>query len=164
MQRSAIQKRVREILEIERTPSYRQCAYERQCALQAEKWTLLCELVARSPFVTRPRLSRSAQWLEAAHRLRDLAPATELIDWALLQADVARNHERGVRDLRPHKDGPCRTQALDYVTMRRDKAQIVLHSAQASSASGADNSRNPSRIFTSPEREPPRIGNPLSRG
>lgn len=163
MHRSALQKRVREILETERTPSYSQSAYERQRALQAEKWMLLCELVSRSPFATRQTLSPSAQWLEAARRLRDLAPAAELIDWALLQADIARNHERGVRDLRPHKDGPCHALVLDYVTMRRDKAQVVLRWAQAAGASGADNSRSPSRVFTSPEREPPPLGNPLSR-
>ncbi|MGE5511864.1 MAG: hypothetical protein ACM31O_11525 [Bacteroidota bacterium] len=162
MNRVALQRRLGELVQMERAAEYRQWAYERQCALQAEKWALLCDLMRASPFPTRQSLSRSAQWRAAAQHLRETLPPGELIEWALLQADIARNHERGVRDLRPHKDGPCHALIMDYAEMRRDKARAVLRWAEAATASGADVGGRPSRVFTSAEPQRPRRSERLS--
>ncbi len=43
----------------------------------------------------------------------------------LLQVEVTRNIERGVRDLRPRKIGPCHALLLEYVRDRKRKALAV---------------------------------------
>lgn len=98
--------------------------------LELEKWRLIHEHPHRHPFPTPARLVRSAQWREAANRVRDLGEV-ELLDWALQQAEIARNLERGVRDLRPRKNGPCHGLLLEYAANRKRKALAVLHFAKA---------------------------------
>jgi hypothetical protein len=115
---------------------------EERCALQVEKWVLICDLLALAPFATRSSISRSMQWREAARRLRDSIPPGELIEWALLQADIAHNHERGVRDPRPQLAGPCHKLLLDHAGMRRDQVRAALGSARAARESGADAARS----------------------
>ena len=98
--------------------------------LDFEKWRLIHKYVYGRPFATRARLPRSEQWREAVNRIRDLGE-TELLDWALLQAEIARNLERGVQDLRPRKNGPCHGLLLEYVANRKRKALAVLRFARA---------------------------------
>jgi hypothetical protein len=155
MHRRELKERLRELVRVEASAEFTRVAQEDQCALQAEKWQCVCDLLAVSSFPTRAGTTRSAQWREAAKRLHDLMPPGELIDWALQQADIARNRERGVRDVRPHPDGPCHTLILDYVLMCRDKARILLGRARAVREPGADASFGPAAGATTGESSPP---------
>ncbi len=60
----------------------------------------------------------------------------ELLDWALLQAEIAENLARGIRDMRPRKNGPCHCLLLEYVANRKRKALAVLRFAKASEEEG----------------------------
>lgn len=103
--------------------------------LDFEKWRLIHKYVHDHPFATRQRSARSEQWREAANRVRDLGEP-ELLDWTLLQAEIAGNLERGIQDLRPRKNGPCHCLVLEYVANRKRKALAVLRFAQASEEEG----------------------------
>jgi hypothetical protein len=155
MYRRELKERLRELVRTEASAEFQRLAEEDRRMLQADKWQCACDLLALAAFPTRAGLTRSAQWREAAKRLHDLMPPGELIDWALQQADIARNRERGVRDLRPQPDGPCHTLVLDYARMRRDKARVLLGRARAARETGADIVRGPSGVFTTGEPAPP---------
>lgn len=92
--------------------------------LTLRKWRLIHRHVHDHPFATRARLKRSDQWREAANHIRDIGE-TELLDWALLQAEVADNLERGVQDMRPRKKGSCHALLLEYINNRKRKALAV---------------------------------------
>ena len=121
-----------------------------QCRLELERWALVAELVRRNPFPTPGYLPRSEQWRRATARLRGAVPCPELLDWLLLQVEVATNLEKGVRDMRPRKDGPCHALALAHAERRRRKAEVVLAWAETAVANGADTSRGPSAVFAGP--------------
>ena len=61
---------------------------------------------------------------------------TELIDWAIPQAEIADNLARGIRDMRPRKNGPCHCLLREYVANRKRKALAVLRFAKASEEEG----------------------------
>ncbi len=135
MGRPTLEDEIRDILE-------RQAAAERGAEptlarqeLEFEKWRLIHRYVHTHPFATRRRLPRSRQWQEAANRVRDLGEP-EVLDWLLQQAEIARNLERGVRDLRPRKGGPCYAALLEYVANRKRKALAILHFARAGEEQG----------------------------
>lgn len=126
MPRQELKRRLRDLVRFETDPSYGTLGEEEQLALQAEKWVLICDLLALAPFRTSTSIGRSMQWREAARRLCDSIPPGELTEWALLQADIAHNHERGVRDVRRHPTGSCHRLLLAYAGMRRDKVRAAL--------------------------------------
>ncbi len=103
--------------------------------LEFEKWRLIHKQLRQHPFTLPARLSRAAQWREAANRIRDLGEI-ELLDWALQQAEIAHNLERGIQDLRPRKSGPCHALVLEYVANRKRKALAVLHFTKAGQDDG----------------------------
>ena len=87
------------------------------------------------PFTTAARQPRSAQWREAADRVRDLGEI-EVLDWTLQQAEIADNLERAIQDLRPRKNGPCHALVLEYVANRKRKALAVLRFAKDGETEG----------------------------
>ncbi|MCC2113228.1 MAG: hypothetical protein KDJ16_14430 [Hyphomicrobiales bacterium] len=103
--------------------------------IEFQKWQLIHKWIHGRPFRTREHLPRSRQWREALDHVRDLRDQ-ELIDWVLLQAEVAGNLERGIQDLRPRKNGPCHPLILEYVANRKRKALAVLHFARAAEEEG----------------------------
>ncbi len=103
--------------------------------LEFEKWRLIHKQVHRHPFTLPARLTRAAQWREAADRIRDLGEI-ELLDWTLRQAEIAGNLERGIQDLRPRKNGPCHALVLEYLANRKRKALAVLRFAKAADDGG----------------------------
>jgi len=103
--------------------------------LEFEKWRLIHKQVHQHPFAVSERLARSAQWREAANRIRDLGEM-ELLDWTLQQAEIAGNLERGIQDLRPRRNGPCHALVLEYVANRKRKALAVLRFAKAGEDGG----------------------------
>ncbi len=102
--------------------------YIEQCELEFAKWRKMHKLVHASPFHTNRRLKRSDQWRDAINRIRDIGEP-ELFNWCLLQLEVAANIERGIREMRPRKNGPCYELILEYVSDRKRKALAVLHFA-----------------------------------
>jgi hypothetical protein len=105
-------------------------AYLASQELEFEKWRLIHKHLHQHLFAVSERLARSAQWREAANRIRDLGEM-ELLDWTLQQAEIAGNLERGIQDLRPRRNGPCHALVLEYVANRKRKALAVLRFARA---------------------------------
>lgn len=75
----------------------------------------------QSPFRDRPGIKRSDQWRSVLDRVRGLNEP-ELVDWVMLQVEVASNRERGLPDMRPRKNGPTFLVLLEYVANRKRKA------------------------------------------
>jgi len=110
-------------------------SYLQAQTLEFDKWRLIHKFVHSSPFRTRTHQKRSEQWREAAKKIRDIGEI-EVLDWTLLQAEVASNLERGIQDMRPRKGGPCHPLLLEYVSDRKRKANAILHFAIAGESKG----------------------------
>ncbi len=106
--------------------------------LEVEKWRLILELLEAHPFPTRETLRRSDQWRDAFARVREIRDR-EFCDWILLQVEVAANIERGVREMRPRKPGPCHPQLVEYARQRLQKAEKILRFAEEGEKSGGVN-------------------------
>lgn len=96
-----------------------------QRRLQYDKWRLMHEYVRLRPFHVSPYLPRSQQWQDALNKVRELRDR-ELIDWLLVQADVARHKEQGIQDVRPPAKGTCHQALLAYLRIMEHKASVVL--------------------------------------
>jgi hypothetical protein len=94
-------------------------------ALHLAKWRAIHHFLHKTPYRDRPHHKRSQQWGAVAERIRDVGEA-ELLDWVLLQVDVAKNLERGIQDMRPRKNGPTFLVMLEYVANRKRKALAIL--------------------------------------
>lgn len=94
-------------------------------ALHLAKWRAIHNYLHKTPYRDRPGQKRSAQWSAVVDRVRDLGEI-ELLDWVLLQVDVARNLERGIQDMRPRKNGPTFLVMLEHVANRKRKALAIL--------------------------------------
>lgn len=149
---TSLKTRLRQVIAAASSPNARTRSYLELCAMEIERWRLVAELIERQPFRTPANLPRSEQWRRATSLLRDAAPCPALLDWLLLQTEVASNLEKGVRDMRPRKDGPCHGLALAYARQRLAKAETVHAWAETATASGADFIRGPSRVFGRPNR------------
>lgn len=92
--------------------------------LQLRKWRMIHKHLHAHPFPTKARAKRSEQWRDAAQYIRGMDDM-DVLDWVLLQAEVADNIERGIREMRPRKNGPCHGLLLEYVRDRKRKALAV---------------------------------------
>lgn len=113
--------------------------YVARMAAQLEKWRLIHKFVHAVPFVTREGQKRSRQWRDVIDYARDLHEP-EVLDWVLLQVDVAENLENGVRDMRPRRSGPCHPLLLEFVANKKRKAHVVYKWALAAEADGGPTS------------------------
>ncbi len=100
-----------------------------------EKWRLIHDWTRRNPFRDKPGASRPDQWRAALEKVRPLRDR-ELIDWLILQIDVATNLANGVQDMRPRDPGPTWLVTLEYVSNRKRKALATLHWAEAAEKEG----------------------------
>ncbi len=100
-----------------------------------DKWRLVHHWTRHHPYRDNPRQSRPDQWRAALDHFRPLRDG-ELIDWLLLQIDVATNLTRGVQDMRPRDPGPTWLVTLEYIANRKRKALAVLHWAEAAEKEG----------------------------
>ncbi len=135
MERRTLEDEIRNILDRQAALQGNEDAYLARQELEFEKWRLIHKQVHQHPFTLPARLARSAQWREAANRIRELGEI-ELLDWTLQQAEIADNLERGIQDLRPRKNGPCHALVLEYVANRKRKALAVLRFAKAGADGG----------------------------
>lgn len=104
-------------------------------ALHLAKWRAIHIFLHKTPYRDRPGIKRSQQWSAVVDRVRDIGE-TDLIDWVLLQVDVARNLEKGVQDMRPRKNGPTFLVMLEYVANRKRKALAILKWVKAAERDG----------------------------
>ncbi len=114
---------VREILEEEARIS---SSAEDQAAFQVRKWRIIHKFIHANPFHVSDTLPRSEQWRRVLGHLKQSIGEAELIDWLIVQVDVAANIEAGIRDLRPRRSEPCFELVLEYVSNRKRKALAVL--------------------------------------
>lgn len=92
---------------------------------QLETWRAIQRYMHKTPFRDRAGLKRSDQWRSVLERVRDL-DQLELIDWVVLQVEVAGNREKGIPDMRPRKNGHAFLVMLEYVSNRKRKALALL--------------------------------------
>ncbi len=104
-------------------------------ALHLAKWRAIHNFMHKTPYRDKPGVKRSQQWSAVIDRVRDLGES-ELLDWVLLQVDVARNLEKGVQDMRPRKNGPTFLVMLEYVANRKRKALAILKWVKAAERDG----------------------------
>lgn len=97
--------------------------------------SLLHRFVHKHCFSDRDREPRSAQWEAVLVRLRPVADEA-LLDWLIVQIDVAKNLARGIQDMRPRKAGPTWHVLLEHVGNRKRKAKAVLDWLIAAEKSG----------------------------
>ncbi len=135
---AAAREALRQIRDICARQEGEEIPYAENCRLEVEKWRFVHELLAAHPFPTRQRLARSEQWREAFARVRDIAE-DELHSWLLLQIEVAANIERGVREMRPRKAGPCHPQIVEFARQRLAKAEKILSFATEGEREGGVN-------------------------
>jgi len=121
---------IRAVVDVVTAPGFEDAPVLTRCELVLQKWRLIHKHFHTFSFPTRTRLKRSEQWKEAVEHVRDLNDL-EVLDWVLLQAEVAGNIERGIREMRPRKNGPCHDLLLEYVRDRKRKALAVHKWAQA---------------------------------
>mgnify|MGYP001212166861 CR=1 FL=1 len=104
-------------------------------ALHLAKWRAIHNFMHKTPYRDKPGIKRSQQWSAVIDRVRDVGER-ELLDWVLLQVDVARNLEKGVQDMRPRKNGPTFLVMLEYVANRKRKALAILKWVKAAERDG----------------------------
>ena len=104
-------------------------------ALHLAKWRAIHNFMHKTPYRDKPGIKRSQQWTAVVDRVRDIGE-TELLDWVLLQVDVARNLEKGIQDMRPRKNGPTFLVMLEYVANRKRKALAILKWVKAAEREG----------------------------
>ena len=115
---------IRAIVDVVASPDFEDAPVLTRCGQTLKKWRLIHKHFHAYSFPTKTRLKRSEQWRNAVQHVRDLNDM-EVLDWVLLQAEVAGNIERGVREMRPRKNGPCHDLLLEYVRNRKRKAMAV---------------------------------------
>jgi hypothetical protein len=93
--------------------------------LQLAKWRAIHRFMYQTPYRDRPGIKRSDQWRAVLGRVRGLGEP-ELVDWVMLQVEVASNRERGIPDMRPRKIGRTFLVLLEYVANRKRKALALL--------------------------------------
>jgi hypothetical protein len=93
------------------------------------KWQLIHKIIHDHPFRVKSSQPRADQWRDVLAIIRDI-DEMELIDWVLLQIEVAENLAKGVQDMRPRKNGPCHPLLLEYTGNRKRHALAVLHFAR----------------------------------
>ncbi len=106
-------------------------AAEEQAAFEVRKWRVIHKFIHANPFHVSDALLRSEQWRRVLGHLKQNVDEAELIDWLIVQVDVAANQEAGIRDLRPRRSEPCFDLVLEYVSNRKRKALAVLKWARA---------------------------------
>ena len=153
MSEASLKQRLTAVLRAQAGAGARGRLWPESAALEVERWRLVAALVAARPFATPDYLPRSEQWRRATAVLRDAAPCPALLDWLLLQVEVAANLEKGVRDMRPRRDGPCHGLALAYARQRLRKAEVVQAWVDSAVATDADTMRGASAVFAGRDAE-----------
>lgn len=98
--------------------------------LQHQKWCVIHDQLAGHPFQVSETLARNEQWRRVRDHLKQTLDEPEMIDWVILQIDVASNLAAGIHEMRQRKKGPCYEILMEWVVNRRRKAMVVLQWAR----------------------------------
>ncbi len=126
--------KIRELLDTEHDVESRGKPLER-AEFRFHKWQFIHKTIHDHPFSVRMNQPRAEQWREALNIIRDIGEM-ELIDWVLLQVEVAQNLSNGIQDMRPRKGGQCHPLLLEYTGNRKRHALAVLHFAREGEKEG----------------------------
>ncbi|NQU57232.1 MAG: hypothetical protein HQ513_08350 [Rhodospirillales bacterium] len=99
-------------------------------SLQHQKWCVIEDQLVGKPFQVSQTLARSEQWRRVRDFLKKNLDEPEMIDWVILQIDVASNLDAGIHEMRPRKKGPCYEVLMEWVVNRKHKAMVVLQWAR----------------------------------
>ena len=110
----------------ENSPEMRDAPHAVRAALQHRKWRVIHKWLRDAPFQVSETLPRPEQWRRVAEHIKKTLDEPEIIDWAILQTDVAAPRAAGIQDLRPRKDGPCYDLLMEFVRDRKRKALAVV--------------------------------------
>lgn len=124
--RRARPRELEDIRDEENSLETRDAPYPERVALYHRKWRVLHKLLRDAPFQVPETLGRAEQWRRVAEHIKKTLDEPEIIDWAILQKDVAANRAAGIQDLRPRKDGPCYDLLMEFVRDRKRKALAVV--------------------------------------
>jgi hypothetical protein len=94
--------------------------------LQHQKWSVIHDQLASRPFQVSETLARNEQWRRVRDHLKKTLDEPEMIDWVIVQIQVATNLAAGIHEMRPRKSGPCFEILMEWVTNRKHKAMVVL--------------------------------------
>ncbi|TCS61233.1 hypothetical protein [Varunaivibrio sulfuroxidans] len=106
-------------------------------AFRHKKWREIHKYLHNHPFHVNSALERSQQWRRVFDFMRTIVEEDEITDWLLVQIDVANNLERGIRDLRPRKNGPCYDVFMEFIRDRKRKAKVVHRWLQDAQTQGS---------------------------
>ncbi len=109
------------------SPAYDSRSYDEQADAQFQKWRLIHKYFHSTPFQVSETPPRAEQWKKVLDHIKKTVADPELIDWLIVQIEVAENIAAGIRDLRPRRSEPCYEVFLEYVANRKRKALAVLH-------------------------------------
>jgi hypothetical protein len=123
-----------EVYAAEQTPQVLLGPAHVQSEIAFRKWRVLHKFLHDHPFDTDANLPREAQWRAVAAWWDRVMGDPEVAAWIDLQAEVAANLAKGIRDLRPRKDGPCYPLLREFVSDRKRKANAVHRFALAAKA------------------------------
>lgn len=101
-------------------------SYEARAEVQLRKWRILHRHLRDHPFEVSESLPRAEQWRRVLDHVKRSLGERDVIDWVILQREVAANLAAGIQDLRPRKNGPCHALLLEFVADRKRKALAVL--------------------------------------
>lgn len=144
---------IHSLLRTEEALGVREDAYLERMQLQFEKWRRIHLFVHKHPFDVSRIALRAEQWRAALEHVRDI-DEMELIDWVLLQAEVADNLHKGIREMRPRKNGPCHEVMLEYLANRKRHARAVLQFAEDGTEKGLFTLNSNLHARTRPARGP----------
>jgi hypothetical protein len=101
-------------------------SYEERAEIAHRKWRILHKYLRDNPFEVSAALARTEQWRRVRDHIKRTVDEPEIVDWLIVQVEVATNRAKGVQDLRPRKDGPCHPLLMEFVRDRKRKAVAVL--------------------------------------
>ena len=127
-----------EVYEAEASPAVILGPPHVQAEAAFRKWRILHKYVRHRPFHPDPAAARAEQWRAVGGWLDENLGDPEVAAWVGEQADIADNLARGIRDMRPRKDGPCHCLLLEYVGNRKRKANAVYRFALAAKEADPD--------------------------
>ncbi|MBL6932686.1 MAG: hypothetical protein ISR45_07020 [Rhodospirillales bacterium] len=94
--------------------------------VQNKKWEAIHHYLAAHPFQVSEKLPRFEQWRRVRDHLKKILDEPEMIDWVILQIDVAKNLAAGIHEMRPRKKGPCYDILMEWVIHRERKSKAVV--------------------------------------
>ena len=115
-----------DILQQERLFEGHQVNSEEWVLFQHKKWKAIHHHLDAYPFQVSEKLPRHEQWRRVRDHLKQTLDEPAMIDWVIVQIDVAKNLAAGIHEMRPRKKGPCYDVLMEWVVNRERKALAIV--------------------------------------